>query len=233
MSTIVALIPARSGSTRIPGKNTKPLGGKPLIQWTIEAAQASGIFSDILVSSDIPIDCGARVLARTPAFAADDSPDIEWVREALITVYETAEAFAILRPTSPFRTAETIRRAWAMFQQRQPCHSLRAVEPVTEHPGKMWRITDDGMRMWPIVPERTPRAPWHSTPTQALPAVYRQNASLEIAWVRTVHDYDTIAGHIITPFLTHGWEGFDINTPEDWARAEAHVTEIQILASLP
>jgi N-acylneuraminate cytidylyltransferase len=62
--------------------------------------------------------------------------------------------------------------------------------------------------------------PWHSTPYQALPPVYVQNASLEIAWTRVVFEQRTIAGDVIAPFLTEGYEGFDINDEQDWMIAE-------------
>jgi N-acylneuraminate cytidylyltransferase len=62
--------------------------------------------------------------------------------------------------------------------------------------------------------------PWHSTPYQALPPVYVQNASLEIAWTRVVSERRTIAGDVLVPFITEGYEGFDINDPYDWIVAE-------------
>jgi N-acylneuraminate cytidylyltransferase len=65
--------------------------------------------------------------------------------------------------------------------------------------------------------------PWHSTPYQALPPIYVQNASLEIARCAAPLQHGTIAGDAIMPFLTEGMEGFDINTPEDWLLAEHYV----------
>jgi hypothetical protein len=62
--------------------------------------------------------------------------------------------------------------------------------------------------------------PWHSTPYQALPPVYVQNASLEIAWTRVVFERHTIAGDVLMPFFTTEYEGFDINGPHDWRLAE-------------
>lgn len=228
---IVALIPARAGSKRIPGKNIKPLGGKPLIQWTIEAAQQSGVFSRIVVSSD---DDAILKLAdsfmkpptswtlhcRRPEHASDDSPDIQWVRDILPTA--TEQAFAILRPTSPFRTADTIRRAYAMFIT-EGVDSIRAVEPCgAYHPAKMWIHHTGTNWLLPVMSGEIDDVPLHSLPTQRLPRIYRQNASLEMAWTSVLSDKGTISGDRIAPFFTDGWEGYDINTPEDWERAEAH-----------
>jgi N-acylneuraminate cytidylyltransferase len=66
--------------------------------------------------------------------------------------------------------------------------------------------------------------PWHSSQYQSLPEVYVQNASLEIAWTRVVLDERTIAGHVVMPFFTNEYEGFDVNNPYDWNLAE-HLVE--------
>jgi N-acylneuraminate cytidylyltransferase len=229
--SIVALIPARSGSKRIANKNIKPLGGKPLLAWTIEAALASGIFDLVAVSSDsadygqIALDHGVAFL-RCPAGCGhgDDDPDIRWVEHALGIV--RCDAFAILRPTSPFRAPETIKRAWQHFLVNQPCDSLRAVEPVKQHPGKMWVAR--GNRLLPLLPWEGAGVPWHSSGTQTLPPVWAQNASLEIAWSKTVTKGGTIAGANVLAFQTEGYEGLDINTLEDWERAERLIEEGEI-----
>jgi CMP-N,N'-diacetyllegionaminic acid synthase len=74
--------------------------------------------------------------------------------------------------------------------------------------------------MTPLLTDGPVDPPWHSTPYQALPTVYVQNASLEIAWTRTVTEMGSIAGRQIRPFLTEGYEGFDVNEPRDWWYAE-------------
>ena len=73
----------------------------------------------------------------------------------------------------------------------------------------MWIVR--GQRMFPLLPFGPETQPWHSTPYQALPPVYVQNASLEIAWTRVVGERRSIAGDVLVPFLTEGYEGFDIN----------------------
>jgi CMP-N-acetylneuraminic acid synthetase len=241
MPSAVALIPARVGSKRVPGKNVRLLNGHPMLAYTIAPAIESGVFESVVVSTDsreiaeIARHYGAEVpFLRPSTFATDTSPDIEWLA---YTLYEmqtrdrTWDAFALLRPTSPFRTAATIQRAWSLFTAQQGVDSLRAVEKCTQHPGKMWMVRGD--RMVPLLPfELSGQAmgdqavpgrrgqPWHSTPYQALPPVYVQNASLEIGWTRIVTEQKTIAGEVIVPFLTEGYEGFDINDPMDWMVAE-------------
>jgi len=236
---IVALIPARAGSRRVPDKNVRLLGGHPVLAYTICAAQQSGLFAKIIVSTDSPAYATiARYYgAETPflrpiEMAGDLAPDIDWVEHALLNLQANGHeyaAFSLLRPTSPFRQPETIRRAWEAFQAEGGVDSLRAVEKCQQHPGKMWVIR--GPRMTPLLPLQPADQPWHSTPYQALPEIYVQNASLEIAWTRVVFQGRTIAGQVVMPFHTLGYEGFDVNRPTDWHLAETLVQSGQ--ATLP
>lgn len=233
---IIALIPARSGSKRVPGKNVRLLAGHPLLFYTIAAAQQSEIFSRIYVSSDDPRILymaemrGAIPIPRPERYATDNSPDIEWVADFFDNYwkptddeFKVKDAFSILRPTSPFRSAETIVRACKEFQHRQPCDSIRAVEKTRQSPYKMWKIHKD-KEMEPLsggvhwiggywVPS-------HSRPTQDMPQYYIQNASLEMAWTGCVTEARSISGDRVKPFFTKGYEGFDINTEEDFILAE-------------
>jgi CMP-N,N'-diacetyllegionaminic acid synthase len=232
--TIVALIPARSGSKRVPDKNIRLLAGHPVMAYTIAAALQSEIFSDVIVSTDsekyaeIARYYGAEVPFLRPVdLAGDVSPDIEWLEYTLKKLKEDGrkyDCFSILRPTSPFRLPETIQRAWQAFLSEDGVDSLRAVERCQQHPGKMWVVR--GNRMTPLLPLSPPEQPWHSSQYQSLPEVYVQNASLEIAWVRVVHIEHTIAGNVVMPFFTKDFEGFDVNNPYDWKLAE-HIVKNQ------
>jgi N-acylneuraminate cytidylyltransferase len=224
----IALIPARSGSKRVPDKNIRPLNGHPLLAYTVAAALDSGTFSSVVVSTDsekyadIARHYGAEVpWLREPAMAGDTSPDIEWIETVLQKLKSTGreyDCFSILRPTSPFRRPETIRRAWDTFISATGVDSLRAVEKCSQHPGKMWVIRAN--RLLPLLPFGPAGQPWHSSQYASLPEVYVQNASLEIAWTRVVFKDRTIAGSTLVPFLTDENEGFDINQPYDWHLAE-------------
>jgi len=226
--SVVALIPARMGSKRVPGKNVRPLDGHPMIAYTIAPALASGVFDAVVVSTDsediaaIARHYGANVpFLRPAAMAGDTSPDIEWVEFTVNTLAETGkvyDCFSLLRPTSPFRTPETIKRAWKTFLEDPSADSLRAVEQCTQHPAKMWVVR--GNRLLPLMPFGPADQPWHSSQYQSLPPVYAQNASLEIAWTRVVREGRTIAGESIVPFFTDEMEGFDINNRHDWILAE-------------
>lgn len=233
MPSIVGLIPARSGSKRVVDKNVRLLRGHPLMAYAIESARRSGLFARIIVSTDsesyaeIARYYGAEVpFLRPSQFATSTSPDIEWLTYTLRQLMGAGDAydcFSILRPTSPFRTAETIRRAWIDFCAQQGVDSLRAVEKVTQHPGKMWVVR--GQRMMPLMPLTPAELPWHSMQMASLPEVYVQNASLEIAWCRLVLEEGTIAGTTLAPFFTSDTEGFDINNSYDWAIAETMLND--------
>lgn len=226
MNKAVALIPARKGSKRLPDKNIRLLSGHPLLAYSIRAAIDSGMFAAVICATDdehyaeIACHYGAEVPALRPtSISGDKSPDIEWVSWILDRVKQQGRSysiFSILRPTSPFRKAQTIQRAMDQFIAAN-ADSLRAVEKCTQHPGKMWQLKGDYMT--PLL--KSPQGqPWHSSQYAALPEIYVQNASLEIAWTRVVEETHTIAGDIITPFLTQGDEGLDVNEEFDWWKAE-------------
>lgn len=229
----VAFIPARSGSKRVPDKNVRRLAGHPLLAYAIAGARASGVFAAVVCSTDSDVYAdiarhyGAEVPCLRPAIMAGDlSPDVEWVEHMLGALADGGrrfEIFSILRPTSPFRRPETIRRAWSAFLGESGAHSLRAVEKATQHPGKMWVLRAG--RLLPLLPFGPADRPWHSAQYQALPEIYVQNASLEMAWTRVVADTGTIAGSVVVPFLTEELEGVDVNSPRDWAWAEALARE--------
>lgn len=241
-NTIVALIPARSGSKRVPDKNIRSLAGHPLIAYSIAAALQSGIFADVIVSTDseryaeIAAYYGADIpFLRPPDLAGDVSPDIEWLQYTLKRLQakgRTYDCFSILRPTSPFRLPETIQRAWRIFAEQTGVDSLRAVEKCQQHPGKMWVVR--GSRMLPLLPLGPPEQPWHSSQYPSLPEVYVQNASLEIARTNVVFESKTIAGNVLVPFFTKDYEGFDVNSEYDWNLAEHMVKNgLAALPSIP
>ena len=236
-NSIVALIPARSGSKRLPEKNIRLLAGHPLMAYTISAALQSGIFSSVIVSTDseqyadIAVHYGAEVpFLRPPEMAGELSPDIEWLEYTLNRLRDESrvyDCFSILRPTSPFRQPETIRRAWHEFLAEDGIDSLRAVEKCKQHPGKMWVVR--GNRMVPLLPLSPAEQPWHSSQYQSLPVVYVQNASLEIAWSRVVFHGRTIAGDVVMPFFTQNYEGGDINSEYDWKLSEDMIEKGKVM----
>jgi len=231
----MAFIPARSGSRRIPGKNIRDFCGKPLLAWAVQLAVSTGAFDEIVVSSDsdhylgVASDHGATALIQRPSHIATSiSPDIQWVRHTVASL-PMFDMFCILRPTNPFRTVQMVREALAMLRDNPDADSIRAVQQVTEHPGKMWLIQEgEQARMKPML-HGTPlwekwsyqvSSPLHDNQLSAMPSVYVQNASLEIARRATVTEKSSISGTSVIPYVTQGYEGYDLNYPVDWEFGE-------------
>ena len=227
MSTLrnIALIPARSGSKRTPGKNVRLLNGKPLIAYTILAAQEFGFFDEIIVSTDsshymdIATQFGVHETHLRPSsLASDSSADIDWVKHAiseLIPGPVGSDRLCILRPTSPLRTGKTIGIAFEAFASASWASSLRALQQVSEHPGKMWRV-DKNQLASPFIDQENQQIPMHSRPTQSLEPLFVQNASLEITTVASVLETNSIAGKAILAFPMPGYEGLDVNSEIDF-----------------
>ena len=223
----IALIGARSGSERVPGKNIRPLAGHPLLAYAIATAQQSGVFERVLVSTDseeiaaVARHYGADVpFLRPDEYATSTSPDIEWITWTLERLPERYDLFAIVRATNPFRGPDVVQRGLEQFLATPEADSIRAVELVKQHPGKMWRLADDGRTMTPLLDQSHLEVAWHAGQYQALPRVYVQNSALEIAWTRVVTETGTREGRVLAPFLTRGYEGFNVDDEDDWARAE-------------
>ncbi len=224
---VVAFVPARSGSERVPGKNVRVLAGHPLLAYAIETARQSGIFERVVVSTDseeiaeIARWYGADVpFLRPPEYATSTSPDIEWLSFTLQGLEESYDLFAIVRATNPFRGPETVKRGLEQLLATPEADSLRAVERVKQHPGKMWLLAEDGRTMTPLLDQSHLEVAWHAGQYQALPPVYSQSSALEIAWARVVGETGTREGRVVAPFFTDGHEGFNVDDEEDWERAE-------------
>ncbi len=223
MSTNIALIPARGGSKRIQNKNIRLLGGHPLIAHSINAARDTGIYDRILVSTDnfeiaqVAKQYGAEIPSIRPSeYATDTSPDIDWISYS-VHEWEIAQesTLTILRPTSPLRKAATIKSAVEALTSSSWADSLRAMQLVSEHPGKMWRVNANNEAI-PYLQQQDRSVPTHSSPTNTLERVWVQNASLEVVKVQTIINKGSLAGDRILKFEMPGLEGFDLNTVSDW-----------------
>ena len=226
-TSAVAFVPARSGSERVPRKNIRPLAGHPLLAYAIETALQSGVFERVVVSTDsdeiadVARWYGAAVpFLRPSELATATSPDIEWLSYTLEHLPERYDLFALVRATNPFRGPDVIRRGLEQLLATPEAASIRAVELVKQHPGKMWVLAGDGRTMTPLLRQSELEVAWHAGQYQALPPVFVQNSALEIAWARIVAETGTREGEVVAPFLTDGLEGFNVDDEEDWERAE-------------
>jgi CMP-N,N'-diacetyllegionaminic acid synthase len=215
MNSIVALIPCRGVYKRLPGKNIKRLGSHPLIAYSIEVALQSKIFDGVYVSTDdleteaIATHYGATVIKRPKELAKDESPDIEWIKHALSNIPKSDYSM-ILRPTNPFRETEMLTIAWDEYENGA---WMKAVQLVSEHPDKMWILSEESKHMYSFTMTNS-----HSLPTQSLMEVYIQNGSLEI------RPTSNIEPNINQLFITDTISGYDINTEKDWIYALHLVT---------
>jgi CMP-N,N'-diacetyllegionaminic acid synthase len=223
----IALIGARAGSERVKDKNVRRLAGHPLLAYAIETARRAEVFDRILVSTDseqiaqVARWYGADVpFLRPVEHASSTSPDIEWIAWTLRRLDERYDLFAIVRATNPFRGPEVIRRGLDQLLATPEADSIRAVELVKQHPGKMWVIDEVGRLMRPLLDQSHLDVAWHAGQYQALPPIYVQNSALEIAWTRVVEATGTREGRMLAPFLTEGYEGLNIDDEDDFARAE-------------
>ena len=218
--SIVAFIPARGGSERIPGKNIRKLNGHPLLAYAIAGAKRAGMFDGIYVSTEdkeiarIAGQYGADTIRRPGLFSRSDSRDLHWIQHALGWLWpKDPDSFYILRPTNPFRTSATIKRARKQWG-RSNAHSLRAMSRVKEHPNKMWKKGE--VFMYPC------EYPDYDLPTQMLPKnIYIQDGCIQIHRPSICRIRNDHTGAAVEGFFTEGYEGLDLNTEEDWILAEA------------
>lgn len=224
--TLLAIIPARGGSKGIPKKNIAPLGGKPLIVHTLEAAQGSTMISEIFVSTDeeeIAACCeavGVSVPYRRPAsLATADAKTADAVVDALNWLVDTGRPYEgpviVLQPTSPFRLAEDIDNAAKVFLA-SGAESLISVHTMTEHPFNCVEETPEGLRLLAT----SPKAP---LPRQQFPDnFFVINGAIYIATQEFAHSERALfREHRSIPYKMDPARGIDIDTIEDLRLAEA------------
>jgi len=229
---ILAFIPARAGSKRVENKNLRPLSGKPLIAYTIEAAKRSHSIHRIVVSTDSEeIATVARQynaeapFLRPREISQNDSTEMQFFGHALDWFLKNEnyepDLIVLLYPTSPFRKAESIDRAIEEMLKHPEADSLRSVRLCSEHPYKMW-VTEEGY-LAPFVKGKDPNI--HTFSYQLLPTVYIQNASIYITKPSTIRNKKSPTGDLIIPFIMDEMESVDINTPLDFKIAEIMISE--------
>lgn len=154
---ILAIIPARGGSKGLPGKNILPLGGRPLISWTIEAAHKSQYIDRVILSSDdeqiaaVAKDYACDVPFTRPTELACDSTDsVSVVVHALEQVGTGFDIIILLQPTSPFRNAQNIDAALELFSEKKAL-SVVSVAALDKSPEWLYRITQEQNTLQPLL----------------------------------------------------------------------------------
>lgn len=227
-SEVLVLIPARGGSKSIPRKNILPLAGHPLLAYSISAGLAAETVRRVIVSTDdeeiasTAQRYGAEVPFLRPAeYSQDHTPDLPVFLHALNWLAEHEDyhpdIIVQLRPTSPFRHVTHIDLAVYRLLERPDADSIRTVCVPFQNPFKMWRIAPDGI-MQPLM--QTDFSEPYNMPRQALPEVYWQTGYVDAAWSDTILNKNSMTGDRILPMVMDPSEWIDIDSPDDWRRAE-------------
>jgi len=227
---VLALIPARGGSKSIPRKNIRPFASHPLIAYSIAAGLAAKTVARVIVSTDdeeiaaIARQYGAETPFLRPAeFALDDTPDLPVFQHALKWLEEhegyRPQIVVQLRPTSPFRRVRHIDEAVRLLLARPEADAVRTVCAPFQNPFKMWRIGADGF-MHPIGIEFGVLGEPYNLPRQTLPEVYWQTGYVDAARAETILHKNSMTGERILPLVIDPAEWIDIDSPDDWRRAE-------------
>ena len=215
---ILAVIPARGGSVGVPRKNVRPLDGRPLLAWTVEAAKQVPEIDLVVVSTDDPEIAGVarglgiRVIDR-PAELATATAPTEWaLRHAIDTLgLESGMQFdyvVTLEPTSPFRSAATVSRCITRLVDSGAASALT----VRETRASLGRVVDGRFR------RLDPNAPRRRQDREPL---YMETSSVYVTAVAHLHRTGSVVAEDWLAVEIPEREAFDINTPSDFAMAEA------------
>ena len=220
---ILALVLARGGSKRLPGKNVRILGDKPLIVWSLNVARDIPEICDILVSTDDPKIAAVckeeRVLVpwlRPAELASDTASSVDAALHALDwyeTEYGEVDGVLLLQPTSPFRTTETVRKGIELFKKNSK-QSVLGVSPTHSHP--MWTFKMDGDHLVPFMQDH-----FLGMRSQDIPGAYVVNGSFYLISpieIRTEKSF--MRGKIIPLVVESSREALDIDTELDFRIAE-------------
>lgn len=222
--SILALITARGGSKRVPGKNLRLLRGRPLIVWSIEVAKQVAAIRDILVSTDdsaiaeVARKAGAHVPWLRPAELATDTASsvdvclhaLDWYEEEKGKV----DGLLLLQPTSPFRSGATVQRGIELFQRRNH-RPVIGVGPARSHP--MWCLELAGEEMRPFIAGEG----LHSR-SQDLPPAYVVNGAFYLIAPDDLRKRRSFYSEDMVPLvIEEPEENLDIDTEWDWRMAKA------------
>lgn len=225
---VVGLIPARGGSKGVPGKNIKPLGGKPLICWTIEAALGSSLLDRVIVSTDseeiaaIAAEAGAEVPFLRPSSLAEDRTPDGPVMTHMLDMLRHKEDLQVstlvyLRPTTPFKTSGIIDQCIAELEANDRYSSLRTITRVegVHHPYWMHRLADGILTSFikDLDASRYVRR-------QVLPPCYRVNGVVDVLRPEVIADDPMLYGDCIGTVELDEAVSLDIDTILDFAFCE-------------
>ena len=227
---VLAIIPARGGSKGIPGKNIRPFAGYPLIAYSLAAALQSDTVTRTVVSTDSEEIAetarkygGETPFMRPAELAGDQSLDLPVFQHALTWLAEQQDyhpdAVVHLRPTTPLRPPGLVDRAVRILLEHPEADSVRGLSPAGQNPFKMWLMDGEGKPIRPLVTLPGIDEPYNA-PRQLLPQAYAHTGLIDAMRPATILKQDSMSGKIILPVLFDPTYSADLDTPEDWRRAE-------------
>jgi CMP-N,N'-diacetyllegionaminic acid synthase len=223
---LLILVPARGGSKGLPGKNTRPLGGLPLLAWTARAIAASGVAARAVLSTDDPAiaEVGRAhgleaPFLRPAALATDTAGSFEVVEHAVDWLAREAgyhpSAVMLLQPTCPFRRPERLRQAIELLG-RPDTEGVIGVRRIDRSLSVMYR-EDEGGALEPL-------APWDDRiRRQDVRPLLTPSGTLYLVTTPALAAHRRLFPPRLRPLPTDAVEAVDIDTAEDWALAEAVV----------
>lgn len=217
----IAIITARGGSKRIPHKNIKPFLGKPIIQYSIEAALKSGVFEEVMVSTDdeeiarIAKECGALVpFFRSKENSDDFSTTADVIREVLKAYEDRNRKFdyaCCIYPTAPFLTSETLKDAMEVLREKK-ADSVIPVVKFSFPPQRAVVVRDGAIKM--NMPE------YALARSQDLEPWYHDCGQFYCLDVESFHKQGSLVMENTYPYFQDEMNVQDIDTLEDWEMAE-------------
>lgn len=224
---VLAVIPARGGSKSISKKNIKLLDGHPLVAYSIAAAEQSAsvtrtvLSTDSLEIADVARHYGLDVpFLRPAALAGDRVRDLPVIGHVLDWLEKhdgyIPEIVVHLRPTNPLRPPSCVDDAVTLLKQHPEADSVRGVAVPGQHPYKMWRLGADGC-LTPLLEEAEKHT---NVPRQELPTPYWHSGHIDVVRTATIREQQSLTGDRILPLRIGESYAVDIDTIEDWERAE-------------
>lgn len=224
-ASVLAVIPARGGSKGLPGKNTRPLAGKPLVCHSIEQALAAHCVTTALLSSDDSdiLACGHRYpdcqLLPRPAHLADDHTAMTAVAAHALEQYPEHEWLLLLQPTSPLRTAADIDSAFTQAQAAQ-ASSCVSVCATAESPFLMY-LLDNNRCLQPVISGNP------FTRRQDLPPSYTLNGAIYLIQSRIFRREAAFIQPDTTAYIMPRQRSIDIDTRADFELCARVLTTVE------
>lgn len=237
MSEVIALIPARAGSKGVPNKNIRPLGGHPLIEWSIRACLKSKLIDRVVVSTDSPeyahmcIHLGAEAPFLRPAeISGDRSTDYDFVVHALdwFGANGGEPAYIVhIRPTTPFRDPALIDNAIRLFQSSRQATALRSVHEMSESAYKTFEVAAEGQLK--RVGSDSTALDAANNARQQFPVTYQANGYADVLSTHFIRANRLIHGDWVLPFITPSV--VEVDTESDFAHLEHQLARAPEIAA--